>query len=467
MADLDLVDPEKLRERGPKKSQVIVSKVGNIHIFSVFLTERFFDCASPEDLYHGLCGLKVGMEMVGVTSVRVPHTEDGLEKFPIETMRDSIKLVFADSGFMFTLCTGEIKVPPQESRKEIIKEYHTSLVGRHRGITKTFKLIRSRFVWPEMRADIMSFIKTCLSCQKKKLVRIKTLQPMIITDTPADAFDKVALDVVGPLPLTPDGKRYVLTMQDNLTKYCLAVSIPNKRASNVAGALARHFISIFGSPRAILTERGGKFINNLLGNLSIIFRIKHITTSGYHPLTNGSLERSHQVLVDYLKHYIQDYEDWDRLVPFAMMSYNATTYEGTKFSPHELVFGKPIRIPSSFPTVNQLQTYGMYLQELITHISDIRARAIDSLIQAKQLSKERHDMKINEKHFKVGDFVLALEEPKQGKLGPCYDGPFPVVEILDYNNVVILNHEGHRQGKHMDKLKLAYLTEPPDSDFEE
>ena len=70
---------------------------------------------------------------------------------------------------MFALCTGEMQVPPQESRKRIIKEYHTSLVGGHKGITKTFKLIRSRFVWPEMRADIMSFIRTCLSCQRNNV----------------------------------------------------------------------------------------------------------------------------------------------------------------------------------------------------------------------------------------------------------------------------------------------------------
>ena len=255
-------------------------------------------------------------------------------------------------------------------------------------------------------------------------------------------------------------------MQDSLTKYCVAISILNKRASTVADAFAWNFISTFGCPRAILTDRGGEFINKLLSNLATIFRIKHVTTSGYHPQTNGSLERSHQVLIDYLKHYIQDYEDWDRLIPFAMMSYNAMTHEGTKFSPHELIFGKTVRIPTSFPPVDQLQTYGQYLQELITHVSDIRARARDNLIQAKEKSKLRYDKRAHERHFKDGDFVLALEEPKEGKLGPFYDGPFPIMEILNCNNVVILDHEGNRRGKHMDKLKLAYLAESSDSEFD-
>ena len=67
----------------------------------------------------------------------------------------------------------------------------------------------------------------------------------------------------------------------------------------------------------------------------------------------------------------------------------------------------------------------------------------------------------------IGDFVLALEEPKQGMLGQYYDGPFPIVDISDCNNVVILNHEGRRESKHMNKVKLAYLTESSDSDLAE
>ena len=144
--------------------------------------------------------------------------------------------------------------------------------------------------------------------------------------------------------------------------------------------------------------------------------------------------------------WIWDYEDWDHLIPFSMMPYNASTHEGTKFCPHELIFGKTVRIPRSFPPVNQMQTHGSYLQELITHISNIRARARDNLIQAKHRSKEHYDKSARERQFKIGDFVLALEEPKQGKLGQYYDGPFPIVDILDCNNVVILNHEGRREG---------------------
>ena len=66
---------------------------------------------------------------------------------------------------------------------------------------------------------------------------------------------------------------------------------------------------------------GKEFVNNVLSNLAKLFEIEQITTGVYHPQRNGALERSHQVLADYLKHYVETYEDWDRLIPFAMFSY--------------------------------------------------------------------------------------------------------------------------------------------------
>ena len=465
LLDLGYVDSTSLLQACPKRGQVIVSRVGSSVIFSVVIRDNHFDSVTPEDLYRPMLSLKTALKETNIKTVRVTQSEDGLDGLPMSTLKNTIRSVFSDSDVSFTLCTGEIQVPPAEHRKRIIREYHASLVGGHKGVTKTYLRIRNRFVWPEMKRDIQDLIRACHSCQKNKLVRIKTRQPMIITDTPASAFDKVALDLVGPLPITPDGNQYVLTMQDNLTKYCIAQPIPNKRATTVAEAFARHLIASFGSPRAILTDRGGEFINDLLKNLAKIFKIQHVTTTAYHPQSNGSLERSHQVLVDYLKHYIKEYEDWDRLIPFAMLSYNTSVHESTKFTPHELIFGKPARLPSSFPSTDELETYGSYLQELITHISDIRSRAINNTIQSKLRSKNYYDKKVNAREFASGDLVLVQREVTDGKLDYPYEGPYTVVEVLEKNNVVLQRDDGSRIRKHMDKIKKYYSLETSESDI--
>ena len=141
---------------------------------------------------------------------------------------------------------------------------------------------------------------------------------MLITDTPAEPFDKVSLDTVGKLPTTPNGNRQILTMHDNFSKYCIAVPILNLKNSTIVNAVATALFSQYGATRAILTDRGGNFVSKIMRKLEGLFNVKQLTTSGYRPQTNGSLERSHIVLTDYIKHCANDYDDWGRLLPFAM-----------------------------------------------------------------------------------------------------------------------------------------------------
>ena len=159
-------------------------------------------------------------------------------------------------------------------------------------------------MWPGLKDQVTEFGRKCDICQKQKIVRAKIHQPMLITDTPLGTFDKVSLDTIGKLPTTPDGNKHILTMQDNLF----------------------NLFSQYGALRAILTDRRGTFIYNLLRKLSKIFGVKQITTSGYRPQSDGSLERTHAVLIDYIRAYAETYDDWYQLLPFAMFAYNKSVH---------------------------------------------------------------------------------------------------------------------------------------------
>nr|XP_034195346.1 uncharacterized protein LOC117611508 [Osmia lignaria] len=251
-----------------------------------------------------------------------------------------LQIVFADSNINITICKGTVQIPPKEERKNIIRENHESPVAGHKGIRKTYLRIRNKYYWKNMKKEITDYVRSCISCQRTKLVRMKNKEPMVITDTPSDAFDKVSLDILGPLPMTHKGYSYILTIQDNLTKYSVAVPLVSATSEDVARAFTNSFICQFGSPKAILTDQGTCFTSSLIKKLAKIFHIKTYRTSSFHPQSNGSLERSHHVLVEYLKHYISKQEHWDEWLQQAMFSYNTSVHEGTKFTPHELVYGK-------------------------------------------------------------------------------------------------------------------------------
>lgn len=156
-----------------------------------------------------------------------------MEKLSSTALRNATRNIFGQTNVIVTLCKGQIITPPPEQRSGIIKEYHNSFVGGHKGITKTYRRIRERYFLEGLKSEVLEAVRTCQGCQKQKLNRIKTKQPMLITDTPADAFEKVSLDTVGPLPTTPNGNRHILTIQDNLTKYCLAIPITDTKAITI------------------------------------------------------------------------------------------------------------------------------------------------------------------------------------------------------------------------------------------
>ena len=164
---------------------------------------------------------------------------------------------------------------------------------------------------------------------------------------------------------------------------------------------------------------------------SKIYRIKQIRTTAFHPQSNGSIERSNHLLVEYLKQYVNEDEEWDEWLELAAYSYNTSVHEGTQYTPYELFFGKLARQPSSEPfQEDQLsRTYSDYLSELyqnqtiMQHIHSIQNTARQYLIQAKLKSKQYYDRKINQQNFNIGDYVFLQQGQKQGKFGNHYSEP--------------------------------------------
>lgn len=373
---------------------------------------------------------------------------------PWENVRKLISNTLNNTGVTVTVCRNEVTVPPLETREAILHENHASAIGGHKGVAKTYRRIRNRHYWPKMKTDIQTYINNCRSCQLKKLVRRKTKQPMVLTDTPDAAFDKVSMDIMGPLPLSHDGKSYILTIQDLLTKYSLAIPLEKAGAIDVADAFVNEFISIYGAPKALLTDQGSHFINSLMKAIAKKFKISKYTTTEYRPQSNGSVERSHHVLWEYLKQVTTDKNDWSSHLKLACFSYNTSVHEGTQYTPHELVFGKIARTPSHEKAPEDVtnESYAYYLTNLYNKIRDSQEAARSNLERAKLRSKRYYDKKLNPVNFKIGDQVYLLKEPTH-KLGDQYTGPYKIIEILRSNNVRIKINDRVTKVVHEDKLK--------------
>jgi hypothetical protein len=234
----------------------------------------------------------------------------------------------------------------------------------------------------------------------------------ITTTTTSKLFEKCALETVGPLPETAKGNKYILTFQDELSKFLVATPIQRQDAETVAREFVTKVILKVGTPNKILTDQGSNFLSEIFKNTCKMSKIKKLQTTAFHPESNGGLERSHRVLKEYLRHYInKDLDNWDEWVRYAVYVYNTSTHTSTGYTPFELVYGFRSSMPSALQETPNIQyNFDDFLAELKGRLQTAHQVARERLISRKEKSKEYYDKNTKENTLKVGDKVLLYDE---------------------------------------------------------
>jgi hypothetical protein len=140
----------------------------------------------------------------------------------------------------------ENKVGPTKEEKEaIFQELHDKPIGGHQSMNRTYDRLKLFTSWPGMKQELEEYVRQCETCQKNKITQNNTRMPMKITTTPEVVWEKCALDIVDPLSQTLDGNKYVLTFQDELSKYTLAIPIAQQDAMTITRVFVEEVILKF------------------------------------------------------------------------------------------------------------------------------------------------------------------------------------------------------------------------------
>ena len=215
----------------------------------------------------------------------------------------------------------------------------------HPGIRATQRLVTSRFVWPNINSDVRRWARSCLKCQRAKIHRHNTT-PLATFATPNARFDQVHIDLVGPLPPS-NGNVYLLTCVDQFTRWPEAIPIPDSTTETVAKTFIQTWISRFGVPSTLTTDRGSQFTSRLWETLTQLLGTKHIRTTSYHPIANGLVERFHRQLKAALKASPQP-DRWSGMLPLALLGIRTSLKEDLGSTAAELVYGTSLRLPGEF-----------------------------------------------------------------------------------------------------------------------
>ena len=355
-------------------------------------------------------------------------------------------------------------VLPTSLRKEVLKQMHDSPFGGHFGAERTLAHVQSRFFWYDMKEDVTLWCKTCEACALKARP-LKAPRAEMGSVRVGGPFERIAIDVMGPLQETERYNAYILVVSDYFTKWVEAYPLPNQTAPVVADIIAREWVPRYGVPGSIHSDQGTNFTSAVFTGMCTLLGIDKTRTTPFHPSSDGMVERFNATLQKVLSctsdrcHW-----DWDLMIPFALMAYRATPHSSTGLTPNMMVFGReltePIDLVAGLPpdTTEKVSPpqYVVDLREKLEVAHDIAREALGKSVKR---AKKYFDRKAHERQYKAGDKVwLYIKGRKQtrGKVKkflPHYEGPFVVKHALDSHTYVIQKGHGKFRVVHHDDLK--------------
>ncbi|GKA90157.1 putative reverse transcriptase domain-containing protein [Tanacetum coccineum] len=304
----------------------------------------------------------------------------------------------------------------------IMLESHKSKYSIHPGSDKMYHDLRKLYWWPNMKADIATYVSKCLTCAKVKAEHQKPSGLLQQPEIPVWKWERITMDFITKLPRTPSGYDSIWVIVDRLTKSAHFIPMNEKyKMEKLTRLYLKEIVCRHGVPVSIISDRDPRFASRFWRSLQKSLGTNLDMSTAYHPETDGQSERTIQTLEDMLRACVIDFgSGWDKHLPLAKFSYNNSYHASIKAAPFEALYVKKCR---------SLKSY-----------ADVRHKPLE---------------------FEVGDKVMLKVSPwkgvvrfgKCGKLSPCYIGPFKISTRVDEDLIIPLDEV------RIDE-KLHFIEEP-------
>ena len=345
---------------------------------------------------------------------------------------------------------------------------HDHVLAAHFGFHRTYDRIRYRYFWKGMYKDVDNWVRSCISCAQRKTHRHKVIAPMITMKVPGP-FERVSVDVLGPLPTTVLGNRYVLCFTDHCTRWPILAPLPEISAATVARVFFEQVVCVHGCPVVLLSDRGSNFLSKLVLEVCRIMQTNKVNTSSYHPQTNAVQERFNSVILDTISHYVNGFHtDWDQYLPAIQFAYRSTpATNSVGFSPFFLLYGREARLPLDVTLLGKNnypeKTIRDHIQGLISQLEVFRAISKAHAEENQAKMKERYNERAQDVEYQVGDcvwiYIPKFQTGLSRKLLKLWCGPYLLVERTGPVNFRVRNLENNKLLStpiHVNRMKYAY-----------
>ncbi|WVZ21467.1 hypothetical protein V8G54_008789 [Vigna mungo] len=377
----------------------------------------------------------------------------------IDKLKSDAKYYVWDDPFLWRFCSDKIirKCVPDSEINGVLHGCHDTLVGGHFGPTRTARrVLDSGFFWPTLFKDAYNFVKSCEVCQKAggNITRRNEmpLQKIIF----CEIFDVWGIDFMGPLP-NSSGYSYILLAVDYVSRWVEAKATRSNDARTVSQFLKTNIFCRFGVPKAIISDQGTHFCNQLIAALLSKYGVKHKVSTPYHPQTNGQAEVFNREVKKLLQKLVQpNRKNWSQLLDEALWAQRTAYRTLLGMSPFRIVFGKSCHLPveiehKAFWAVKrcnlEYNAAGKQRKLQLQELDEIRLEAYENSRFYKEKVKRFHDRSILRKEFSIGQKVLLYNSKMKliaGKLRSKWEGPYEILKVFPNGAVEIRKLEADK-----------------------
>ncbi|GJZ13655.1 reverse transcriptase domain-containing protein [Tanacetum coccineum] len=359
-----------------------------------------------------------------------------------------VKHYFWDDPYLFRTCADQIirRCVHGQEALEILKACHEGPTGGHHSANLTArKVFDAGFFWPTIYRDAHTMIKSCDTCQRQGKISQRDEMPQNAIYI-CEIFDVWGIDFMGTFP-SLHGNKYILVAVDYLSKWVEAKALPTNDARVVVKFLKSLFAR-FGTPRAIISDRGTYFCNDQFAKVMSKYGVTHRLATAYFPQMNGQVEVSNRGLKHILERTVgENRASWSDKLDDALWAFRTAFKTPIGCTPYKLVYGKSCHLPIelehkaywALKHANfDLKTAGDHRKLQLNELNELRDQVYDNSLIYKEMTKKLHDSKIKNRIFNVGDRVLLFNSRLKifsGKLKTRWSGPFTIAKVFPYGTI--------------------------------
>ncbi|GKD79110.1 putative reverse transcriptase domain-containing protein [Tanacetum coccineum] len=349
--------------------------------------------------------MKIGLNLpVRILNARVEARKE--EKYGIEDLCGMIKKLEPRADG--TLCLRNRNWIPcfGNLRALIMHKSYKLKYSIHPGSDKMYQDLKNLYWWPNMKAEIATYVGKCMTCAKVKAEYQKLSGLLVQPKIPQWKWENITMDFVTKLPKTASGQDTIWVIVDRLTKS--AHFLPIKEYDSMEKLTRQYLKEVVlrhGLPVLIISDRDGRFTSQLWQSLQQALGTQLDMSTAYHPQTDVQSERTIQMLEDMLRTCVMDLEKgWDRHLPLVEFSYNNSYHTSIKAAPSEALYEKIVQIKHRMQAARDRQK----------SYADRRHKPLEFQVEDKVM-------------LKVSPWKGVIRFGKRGKLNPRYIGPFKIL----------------------------------------